>query len=63
MYDDCRDAFGSISPAGLRRLWAASGDTAELAELTDDDVRGMIKLGCLMIAAGLPWDDLVPLAQ
>ena len=29
MYDDCRDAFGSISPAGLRRVWAMSGDAAE----------------------------------
>ena len=63
MYDDCLDAFGSISPAGLRRVWASSGDAAELGELTDDDVRGMLKLGCLMMAAGadIPWGgDLVP---
>ena len=62
LYDDCRDAFGSISPAGLRRIWASSGDSAELGELTDDDVRGLLKLGCLMFAAGadIPWGDLVP---
>ena len=62
MYDDCRDAFGSITPAGLRRLLAMSGDAAELGELTDDDVRGMLKLACLFIATGadIPWDDLVP---
>ena len=61
MYDDCRDAFGSISPAGLRRILAASGDAAELGELTDDDVRGMVKLFCLMAAAHIiPWDDLAP---
>ena len=62
LYDDCRDAFGSISPAGLRRAWAASGDAAQLGELTDDDMRGIAKVGCLLFATGAdaPWGDLVP---
>ena len=65
LYDDCRDAFGSISPAGLRRLWAASGDASALGEMTDDDVRGLLKLGCLVIATGagdIPWGGLVTVA-
>ena len=52
LYDDCRDAFGSISPAGLRQLWAESGDVAELGALSDDDVRGILKIACLMFATG-----------
>ena len=62
LYDDCRDAFGSISPAGLRQLWAETGDAAELGKLTDDDVRGILKVACLMMATGtdIPWGDLVP---
>ena len=50
LYADCRDAFGSISPAGLRRLLA--GSDTELGELTDDDVRGLLKMVCLMLATG-----------
>ena len=50
LYADCRDAFGSISPAGLRRLLA--GTDTELGELTDDDVRGLLKMVCLMLATG-----------
>ena len=62
LYDDCRDAFGSISAAGLRQLWAETGDAAELGKLTDDDVRGILKVACLMMATGtdIPWGDLVP---
>ena len=62
LYDDCRDAFGSISPAGLRQLWAETGDAAELGKLTDDDVRGILKVACLLMATGsdIPWGDLVP---
>ncbi len=59
LYDDCREAFGSISPAGLRRLMAKSGDVTDLGELTDDDVRGLLRVACLMIAIGAedaPWD-------
>ena len=52
MYDDCRDAFGSISAAGLRLLWKDELTGAELASLTDGDLRGLVKLGCLSIAAG-----------
>ena len=50
MYDDCRDAFGPVSPTGLRRLMAASGE--DLGELTDDDVRWMVRLGCWVMASG-----------
>ena len=46
MYDDCRDAFGSISAAGWRQII----DDPELARLTDDDVRALFKVMCLMIA-------------
>ena len=62
LYDDCRDAFGSISPSGLRQIWAETGDAAELGKLTDDDVRGILKVACLMMATGtdIPWGDLVP---
>ena len=62
LYDDCRDAFGSISAAGLRQIWAETGDAAELGKLTDDDVRGILKVACLMMATGtdIPWGDLVP---
>ena len=59
-YDDCRDAFNSFSPAALRQMLAASGDEAELGELTEDDVRAMLELGCLAIAMGADtlWGDL-----
>ena len=62
LYDDCRDAFGSISPAGLRQIWAETGDAAELGKLTDDDVRGILKVACLLMATGsdIPWGELVP---
>ena len=61
MYDDCRDAFNSISPAGVRRLLTASAPGPEWGELTDDDVRGVLKLTCLVLATGtdLTLNDLV----
>ena len=52
MYDDCRDAFGSLSPSALRQALTAEGDIPELRGMTDDDVRGLLKLGCFFIAAG-----------
>ncbi len=55
LYDDCRDAFGSFSVASLRRMMATSGDVAELGELgvlTDDDVRSLLKMACLVMASG-----------
>ena len=61
LYDDCRDAFGSISPSALRALWVGSGDAEELAAMSDDDVRGFVRLACLFFAMGqddIPWDDL-----
>ena len=65
MYDDCRDAFNSFSEAALRQMLAAEWDVAELGELgglTDDDVRGLLKMACLVLASGadLPWGDLLP---
>ena len=59
LYDDCRDAFGSISAAGFRQIMAESGDAGELGRLTDDDLRGILKFFCLFVAMGedLPWDD------
>ena len=64
MYDDCRDAFGSISASGLRQIFATSGDSdgINLGGLTDDDIRGLLKMGCLMMAAGgvPPWGDDTP---
>ena len=64
MYDDCRDAFNSFSIATLRQMLASEWDVAELGELgglTDDDVRGMLKMACLVLASGadLSWGDLL----
>lgn len=64
MYDDCRDAFGGISAAGWRQLI----DDQELAKLTDDDVRALFKVMCLMMAASDVdlfqefFDDALPLS-
>lgn len=61
LYDDCRNAFGSFSAAGLRRMLAMSGGAAELGELTDGDIGGFIMLACLFLAAGgdvSPWGDV-----
>ena len=63
LYDDCRDAFDSISVAALRQLWASSLNVADLSELgglADDDVRGMLKIACLVWTTGdeAPWGDL-----
>ena len=53
MYDDCRDAFGSLSVPILRAFYTANDDTEGLVlNMSDSDVRGMGKLGCLMLAAG-----------
>ena len=58
MYDDCRDAYGSISPA-IARQFLAAADFAELGSWTDDDIRGLFKLACLMFASGaIPWEEL-----
>ena len=55
MYDDCRDALGSISPAAMRQLW---GTVVDLGTWTDDDLRGLVKMGCLALASGaVPWDE------
>ena len=64
MYDDCRDAFNSFSEAALRQMLASEWDRAELGELaalTDNDLRGMLKFACLVMASGadLPWGDLL----
>ena len=60
LFRDCLDAFGSFSPAGLRRILAMSGDdVGELGALADDDVYGLVRMACLMIAIGdedLPFD-------
>ena len=64
LYDDCRDALGSITPGGLRRLLDEldERDEQDLGRLTDDDLRGFLKLGCLYIAlsgvADLPVGSL-----
>ena len=59
LYDDCRDAFGSMSPAGWRQLLQSWGET-ELGPLTDDDLHGLLRFFCLMLAIGaddIPWAD------
>ena len=60
MYDDCQDAFRSFSATALRRLWAEDFGP-ELGEMTDDDLRSLIKLGCFGLASGQDaiWTDLV----
>ncbi len=47
LYDDCRDAFGGLSPTALRSLLASE---EELSRLSDDDLRAVAKMGCLFIA-------------
>ena len=65
MYDDCRDAFGGISAAGWRQLM----DDEDLARLTDDDVRALFRVMCLMMAASDVdlfqefFDDALPLSS
>ena len=55
MYDDCRDAFGSISPAGMRQFL---GTAVDLRAWTDDDLRGWLKMVCVALASGaVPWDE------
>ena len=57
-YDDCRDAYGSISPA-IARQFLAAADFAELGSWTDVDIRGLFKLACLMFASGaIPSEEL-----
>ena len=58
---DCREVFGNMSPAVLRRFWAAEWDErlGRFGELTDDDIRGISRLTCLgMAMGGVPWSDL-----
>ena len=63
MYDDCVQAFTNIqpvlirrifeiNPAGLRRVFVESGNTAELAEMTEQDLRVFVRIGCLGLASG-----------
>ena len=59
LYDDCRDALNYLSSATLRRIMVDSGQN--LQELTDDDLNGLVRLGCLSLAMGEGslWGDLV----
>ena len=54
-----------VSAAGLRRILSASGELTYIAELTDNDMYGLIKLGLpddmATEAAALFWaDPLLP---
>ena len=60
LYDDCREAYGSFGPSGLRLMWEQAGESSELAGLSDEDVRGLFRLMCLTLATsgGTVWNDL-----
>ena len=48
--------MGSISPSGLRQLWAQDTEPGALV-LSDDDIQGMLKMVCLMAVGGaFGWD-------
>ena len=63
LYDDCRDAFGGFSAAGLRSLLGGASSDLNLGDLADDDVRAVVKLVCLGLAMGFieDWGDLPPI--
>lgn len=54
LYDDCRDAFGSLSIAALRQMLFAGDDSppVSLSGLTDNDIRSVLKMACLIMALG-----------
>ena len=58
-YDDCMDAIGRISPAVLRRRLGK--DVPGLAELSDDDVHGIMAFACVMHATESGSDALAEL--
>ena len=61
LYDDCNQAFGSFSSAGLRSFLVASGDSGDLLGLTDSDLQAVFRLGCLVLAMGgeVPWAEII----
>ena len=55
MYDDCREAYGNLNP----RVWRELFDDPNLNKLSDDDLRGMVRLACLFLAQGYTIDDFL----
>ena len=63
LYDDCRDAFSGFSVSLIRRVLGEATENREsldLAQMSDDDVRRLIRITCLGLAMGLSdsWADL-----
>lgn len=57
LYDDCRDAMGNLSGAQWRtllRAFDASSRDYDLASLSDDELRSIMRIACLWIALDGP---------
>ena len=61
LYDDALLPLATLTQLFWRRLWALEAEISWMAELSDNDVRAMARLACLILAMGgsAPWGDLV----